>query len=212
MKSERAFMLLVSFIRWTASRKRTQRKKALAGLVGTPGYVLFIGDSITEGGPWQELFPERQTINQGIGWDTSEDLLDRLNESIGSPSVVSLLIGTNDLHVSARLREPRGIAARMEKIVQSLCAAAPQATVIVNGILPRSSYFAPEIQAINVQYRRIAEQNGCIYLDAWPVLADPGDAIRKELTLEGLHLNPAGYRAWSEILRPAIMRSLEGSH
>ena len=36
------------------------------------GDVVFLGDSITEGGEWNEMFPERRVRNRGIGGDRTD--------------------------------------------------------------------------------------------------------------------------------------------
>lgn len=63
-----------------------------------PGDTVFLGDSITEGGSWHELFPSSRVRNRGIGGEVTTGVLGRVNQiSRGAPSQVFLLIGTNDL-------------------------------------------------------------------------------------------------------------------
>jgi lysophospholipase L1-like esterase len=50
----------------------------------------------------------------------------------------------------------------------------------------------------------LAERRGAQYVDLWPALADATGALRKEFTPDNLHLLPAGYRAWSGVLRPLL--------
>src|SRR3954451_1058356 len=42
--------------------------------------VVMLGDSITEGIDWHELFPHVRILNRGIGGDTSAGVLNRLDE------------------------------------------------------------------------------------------------------------------------------------
>src|SRR5690242_16816098 len=44
--------------------------------------VVMLGDSITEGVDWHELFRDQRLLNRGIGGDTSAGVLNRLDEVI----------------------------------------------------------------------------------------------------------------------------------
>ena len=71
---------------------------AFEALPIAPDDVVFLGDSITEAGPWEELFPGIRVRNRGIGGDTTGGVLRRLEQvTSGGPAKVFLLIGTNDL-------------------------------------------------------------------------------------------------------------------
>ena len=82
------------------------RQTQLALLPTLPGRVVLLGDSITEGGVWNELLPELPVLNRGVGGETSAQVLARLDLVLNAPSAVVLLIGTNDLSsgVSTALR------------------------------------------------------------------------------------------------------------
>lgn len=202
MNTDRLFLVLVPLLRGTARSKRRKRLGHFESDDTTPGAVVFLGDSITEGGPWDAVFPGLPVVNRGIGWDTTQDVLDRLERSINQPAVVSLLVGTNDLHTSRRLKDPAGIAARLEMIVERIRVSAPEAQVLINGVMPRTAYFASRIQAVNERYREVATRTGSVYVDTWPVLSNDADAIRAEFTTDNLHLTQDGYRAWGDLLRP----------
>ena len=60
-------------------------------------HVVFLGDSITEHGNWNEWFPATPLVNRGISGDTTAGVLARLDTAIDNPLAVFLLIGTNDL-------------------------------------------------------------------------------------------------------------------
>jgi len=209
VNSDRVFELVVPLMRGTARRRRQARRESFLSESVPPSAVVFLGDSLTEVAPLAELFPGVPVVNRGIGWDTSLDLLERVDEAVIDPAVVSVLIGTNDLHTSRSTKDPRGIVIRVETIVDRVRASAPGARVLVNGLLPRSALYAPRLQALNAQYRVIAELTGSTYVDAWPALADSDGALRKEFTTDNLHLSPAGYAAWGRVLRPLLTPNSE---
>lgn len=209
LNSDRVFELVVPLLRGTARRRRQARRESFSAETIPPRAIVFLGDSLTEAAPLDELFAELPVVNRGIGWDTSLDLLERVDEAVIDPAVVSVLIGTNDLHTSRSTKDPRGIVIRVETIVDRVRASAPGARVLVNGLLPRSALYAPRLQALNAQYRVIAELTGSTYVDAWPALADSDGALRKEFTTDNLHLSPAGYAAWGRVLRPLLTPNSE---
>jgi lysophospholipase L1-like esterase len=153
---------------------------------------------------WGDWFPELRTMNRGIGGQAIRDLLTRLQTALIEPTAISLMIGTNDLHGLGGSTKVEDIANQMQSLVQNIQSMAPTAPLFVNSITPRSTHFRDRILALNEQYRKIAEDSGSTYIDLWPVFATPAGAIRPELTTEGLHLSVAGYKAWTDILRPHL--------
>jgi lysophospholipase L1-like esterase len=204
MNTDRIFLVLVPLIRpFVKSAARTRRNQFEAAPL-VEGRVVFLGDSITQGGFWDAWFPELPSLNRGINGDTTEDVLDRLDGSIFKPKAVSLLVGTNDLHGAKRLHDPAGIALRVREIVRRIQQAAPEATILLNSVTPRTSYFAPRIRSLNDRYRTIAAETGIVYVDLWPALADSNGALKKDFTTDNLHLIAPGYRAWTDVLRPHL--------
>lgn len=204
MNSDRRALAIVpltlGLTKLVADRRRSQFEAAPV----PEGRVVFLGDSITEQGLWDQWLPELPGLNRGIGGNTTQDILDRLDSAINRPVAVSLLVGTNDLHGKKSLRDPRGIVARAERIVTEVRDRAPEATVLINSITPRTVLFAERIRAMNVQYREIAARTGATFVDLWPVFADANGALREEFTRDNLHLKPRGYEAWRTILRPHL--------
>jgi lysophospholipase L1-like esterase len=204
MNSDRIYLGLVPLLRGTARSARRKRAEGFASEQVAPRNVVFLGDSITERGDWGEWFPDLGAVNRGIGWDTSEDVLARLDGAIRDPVAVSLLVGTNDLHASRHLADLDGIARRVNQIVTKIQSEAPSAEIFVNAVMPRTTYFAPRIRALNEHYRAIANQRGCTFVDTWELLADDAGAIRKIFTIDNLHVSPSGYEAWCAGLRPLL--------
>ncbi len=168
------------------------------------GRVVFLGDSITEGGLWEEWFPELAVLNRGIGGDSVGGVQARLGAAINDPTAVSLLIGTNDLGGMGLSRNVTRIATQVRELIVSIRELAPDATLLVNSVMPRTRSLATSILELNRRYSAIAAESGAKYVDLWPVLADRDGSMREELTLDHLHLNGAGYEAWVEVLRPLL--------
>lgn len=166
------------------------------------GEVLFLGDSITEGGAWHEWFPDVQVLNRGISSDTTAGVLGRVNTALrGGPSKVFLLIGTNDI----ALKTPRAQSVEnVAETVRRIRSGQNAPEVILQSVMPRKAKFATRIRELNHEYEKLAAGPGIQYLDLWPALSDNDGALRPEFTLDGLHLTGAGYRAWTRVLEPMV--------
>lgn len=186
------------------TRARAARRREMFRVPAPEGRVVFLGDSITEGGLWDELFPDLSTLNRGIGGDTTIDLLERIDDAINEPRVVSLLIGTNDLHGRRSHRGLDGIAMRCKELIDRIQVRAASAPVLLNSVMPRATLYATRVQALNNRYRQVAADTGAVFVDVWPVLADSEDELRAEYTRDHIHLTTAGYHAWAEILKPHL--------
>ncbi|MGW4774880.1 GDSL-type esterase/lipase family protein, partial [Nocardia sp. NPDC004278] len=175
------------------------RASQFAELPAPTGRVVFFGDSITEGGLWDEWFPQVRPVNRGIGGNTVDDLRARLDTAIDAPAAVFLLVGTNDLGLG---QTPGQVAENLRGLVAEIRERAPHAPLFVQSVMPRRVKFAERIRELNSVVREIAAQGDAVYIDLWPALADVNGALRQEFTRDGLHLSGAGYAAWIEVLRP----------
>lgn len=181
--------------------QRRMKQSHFEELTLLDGQVVFLGDSITEGGAWNEWFPQAPVINRGIGGDTTDGVLKRLDTAIHHPSQVFLLIGTNDLALRRPVDE---IRANQRAIVEGIVTRAPETDLTIQSVMPRKPKFHARIERLNNTYRALAQEFGATYLDLWPALSDGAGALNPTFTLDGLHLNGAGYRAWTGLLRPYV--------
>lgn len=68
--------------------------------------IIFLGNSITNGGEWAELIGNPHVKNRGISGDRTDGILDRLHViTKGKPAKIFLLIGINDLSAAAASRK-----------------------------------------------------------------------------------------------------------
>ncbi|MFJ7287190.1 GDSL-type esterase/lipase family protein [Curtobacterium sp. AB451] len=166
--------------------------------------VLFLGDSITEQGSWDAWLPDERTVNQGIGGDTTDGVLQRLDAVVAEqPEVIVLLIGTNDFgnHRKSVEHVVRGV----ESVLVTLRRELPGVRLLLVSILPRQAEYTAKIEEANRHLRQFVATCHAQYLDAWPALAD-GDHLDDRFTDDGLHLTEDGYRAYVAELLPALER------
>jgi lysophospholipase L1-like esterase len=162
-----------------------------------PDDVVFLGDSITEGGPWEELFPDLRVRNRGIGGDTSEGVLRRLDQvTRAQPAKVFLMIGTNDLF---RGDSEDAIVANITEILATLKQETPDTEVYLQSVLPRAPSYRAEIEALNARLAELALERGAAWIDLYPAFLEPETGgIRPELSNDELHLLGPGYALWRE--------------
>ena len=200
----RAIIARVSKLFGRLRASQQEHRRLQFAEVGVPAdRIVFLGDSISEFGLWDEWFPDRPVLNRGIGGETSAQVLARLDTAISEPQAVFLLIGTNDL--AAGVSEDQ-IVRNVRSILQGIEDRAPGTPVFLQSVMPRTADFRAEIETLNSRYRRLAKSFAAHvqYVDLWPDLVDETGCLKKEYTLDRLHLNGAGYRAWVDILRPWV--------
>jgi lysophospholipase L1-like esterase len=172
------------------------------------GSIIFLGNSITEGGNWNELTGAKTMVNRGIGGDITFGLLRRLNEIIRwKPAKVFILIGINDIGKDI---PDAVIADNCGKIVLKLKQGSPQTKVYLQSILPLNPKISgfpqhydkeDHVLQTNLLLRHIAEASGAEYINLYPLFLDRDQRLDPKFTHDGLHLTPAAYRKWVDFLR-----------
>ena len=186
--------------------------------------VYFVGDSITRRwgatdypqllANWRQNFHGWNAANFGWGADRTEHILWRLQhgELDGvDPKVVVVLAGTNNVGRGggdAQVAEiTRGIAA----IVYLCREKAPDATIVLMGILPRNDDITamPQIERINANLARLADGRRVRYLSINARLAD-SDGVLRDGMMNPDKLHPAvqGYQVWADALKPIFSELL----
>jgi lysophospholipase L1-like esterase len=180
--------------------------------------LLFVGDSITEGwgnnAVWQKTYAPLKAANIGIGGDTTENVLWRLEngEVDGiSPKVAVLLIGTNNFGLEQH--SPDQVAKGVAACVQTLRKKLPTTKIILLAIFPRDPNPAADIRkkikTVNDQIQKLDDRKTVHYLDIGPKLANPDGSLAKEVMPDFLHLSEKGYQIWADAMAP-LLKELMG--
>jgi len=167
-----------------------------------PGQVVFLGDSLTDGARWDELFPGIPVRNRGVPADTTADVLARLDQvTAGKPAQVFLMIGTNDLGQGASVAET---AARYREILGRLRSESSATRVYVQSVLPRGAAFRADIESLNREIERAAHDLGAAWIDLYPDFLAPDGSIRDDLSNDELHLLGPGYALWRDRIAGSV--------
>jgi lysophospholipase L1-like esterase len=166
--------------------------------------VVFLGDSLTAGCEWRELFGNRLLIlNRGIGGDTSAGVLDRSDEVAAlKPQAVFLMIGTNDPQTVGY--SPRDTARNYQRIVDKLRNSYPRVRIYLESLLPTESpKFNRWSEQVNQEIQGLANGNSIVYLNLRDRFLENG-SLGHRFTSDGTHLNGNGYLLWKEQIDPII--------
>jgi lysophospholipase L1-like esterase len=144
-----------------------------------------------------------RTRNRGIGGDTSDGVLRRLEQvTRAQPAKVFLMIGTNDLYRGTSEDE---IVANIEEILDRLKQESPDTEVYLESVLPRAVSYRARIEALNARLAEVAGEQGAAWADLYPSFLDPeSGAIRPELSNDEVHLLGPGYALWKEQIETLV--------
>jgi len=173
-----------------------------------PGKIIFLGNSITEGGKWKQLLKDSTVINRGISGDNTFGVLARLDEIIKlKPASLFVLIGTNDL--SKKIPD-EAIIENIFTMVSRIKAGSPKTKIFIQSILPVNETVerfpqqfnnGMHINTINDQLARYASRLRYTYVDLYGKFIDSQGRLDAKYTFDGLHLNASGYQLWVEVLK-----------
>ncbi len=186
-----------------------QRASLFELLPGDTADIIFLGNSITDGGNWSELFNNASVKNRGISADVTEGVLARLDVIVKhKPAKIFIMIGINDLANGASVIE---IVQNYTKIIQVIRIDSPGTRCFIQSVLPvnpdmgkfsNHTNKSAEVSQLNWHLRRLATQNDCIFIDLYSEFLAGGGKLNPEYTNDGLHLTGAGYLKWRDLLLP----------
>lgn len=174
--------------------------------------MIFIGDSIVEYYPLQELLGTSKTIvNRGIRGYQTRLLLENLDAHLYGDAVdqIVLLIGTNDIGKDVPMNE---FLDNLERVIQSIARDYPLSQIKLVSILPvnegeeykQTVYIRTneKIREWNQAYEALASAYMQVdFLPIYDSLTDSEGQLQSDYTTDGLHLSVAGYQALSEALK-----------
>ena len=179
--------------------------------------VVFLGDEITEmwGRSKAKFFPGRPFLNRGIAHQTTPQMLVRFRQDVISlkPKVVVIQAGSSDLAGYAGPATEGTIAENFMSMTE--LAKTHNIQVVLASLTPVCDCFKNltdrrppgKIIGMNGWLKDYAARSGSVYLDYYSALAERR-AMKKELTVDGLLPNDAGYELMAPLAEQAIAQAL----
>lgn len=177
--------------------------------------IVFLGDSLTEFYQVDEFFHKHQVYNRGIASDTTEGVLNRLEDNVivMEPTKIFLQIGTNDYDEG---KNNDDIFNNINRILSILKERLPNTKLYLISLYPinrkvkiYSKFFTGKrrnsnIQALNLRLQENYLNSDITFIDVYSYLTDEKQSLKKEYSVEGLHISYLGYTLITNILLPYI--------
>lgn len=178
------------------------------------GEILFTGSSLMEQFPINELLMtngiNRIIYNRGIGGFTTDDMLQYMEEMVFAtePSKIFINIGTNDISRPEYRLEM--LMKNYEKIISLIQERLPGIEIYMMAYYPvnetdkipegqdGSAMFKTRtnknIRIANAAAEKLAGKMGCYFIDVNDGLTDESGKLKREYTVEGIHMYGNGYQ------------------
>ena len=178
------------------------------------GEILFTGSSLMEQFPVNELLMtngmDQVIYNRGIGGFTTTDMLEYTEEMVfgTEPSRIFINIGTND--IGSPDYQLEALLERYEEIIVRIQERLPEAEINMMAYYPvNETDKIPEgewgktafvtrtnenINIANAAVENLAAKKGCRFINVNEGLADERGKLKKEYTIEGIHMYANGYQ------------------
>ena len=170
--------------------------------------IIFLGNSITAGVDWMELLGNHRVRNRGISGDITFGVLERLEEvTEGKPAKVFILIGINDI---SRNIPDSVILNNYQTMVTRIKRESPKTKIYFHTLMPVNNEFTQfknhynkdeHILSVNAALKKMAAQEHITVIDLYPHFLNADKKLDKKFTIDGLHLNAAGYKVWADLLK-----------
>lgn len=165
-----------------------------------------LGDSITQKIEWQDVFPAINVCNRGIGSDTTEGLLARLDSvAKTNPKTISLMIGINDISQGRTIDE---IENTYSKLLDTLHILLPNTRLIANSVLPVAAGCKTAsnktIMRLNKSIEKLCKEKDICFIDMYDSFVDEEGNLRHEYAIDDVHLSLSGFLIWIDHLRAVL--------
>lgn len=194
---------------WTGELRAFTRQDSLTPPPKRP--ILFYGSSSIR--KWETLrqdFANFPVLNRGFGGSRFPDAIYFFDKLVVAyqPRQVILYEGDNDIGSGATPQEVFQSFLAFEKLMQQKL---PNVPVVFLAIKPSPSRWAlyPKVQEANrlIQDYIAAHPKRLRYVDTASPLLGPNGKPRPEFYVsDSLHMTPAGYEAWTRVVKPALKK------
>lgn len=175
--------------------------------------IIMLGNSLTDGAEWNELFDNCHVKNRGIVGDIIPGFFERLEPILkGQPRKIFIMGGVNDTShgVSAD-----SIVSAMTQVVTTIQARCPKTEIYVQSMLPFNNdvrlwkLLKGREQVVvdgNKGLESMCQRLGVTFINLYPLFVGENGKMKPEYTNDGLHLMGGAYLIWRDALLPYIRK------
>ena len=175
--------------------------------------IIMLGNSLTDGAEWNELFDNCHVKNRGIVGDIIHGFFERLEPILkGQPRKIFIMGGVNDIShgVSAD-----SIVSAMTQVVTTIQARCPKTEIYVQSMLPFNNdvrlwkLLKDREQVVvdgNKGLESMCQRLGVTFINLYPLFVGENGKMKPEYTNDGLHLMGGAYLIWRDALLPYIRK------
>lgn len=174
-----------------------------------PQATLFVGSSSIRFWPTAERFPGMPLINRGFGGAHISDVNHYIEETVLKyrPNVVLFYAGDNDL---AAGKSPDQVFEDYQAFVHQVLESKPSTQIIWLPVKPSLARWEiwPEMMATNDLVEALSDHHPNLHYSdvATPMLGSDGKPMPRLFVQDGLHMTPAGYDIWDEVVQRTLAR------
>jgi lysophospholipase L1-like esterase len=178
--------------------------------------VVMLGDSITNLVNWNELLDNKKIANLGIGGDSTEGVLHRLDDVyLLEPKMCFIMIGINDFQGN---RSVEYVAQNYRKIISEI--KEHNIKVLIQSVLNiGENYYInhiagknkgdweiinEKVKRLNGELEKVAKEYDVEYIDVNASLSASNILETQYGDESGVHLSLLGHKKWAEIIKPKI--------
>lgn len=198
-------------IDYTPNRFYYQRSSLFELLPTGTDDIIFIGNSLTNGGEWSELLNNPNVKNRGISSDVIAGVFNRIDIiAAGHPAKIFIQCGIND--ISHNLI-PDSIGKSMERLIERIKEISPTTRIYLQSLLPINNDYHVYSRLIGKEniilecnriYKEIADRQHITWIDLYSPLSNENGQLLPEITNDGLHLLGQGYVIWRNVVSPYV--------
>ena len=175
--------------------------------------IIMLGNSLTDGAEWNELFDNCHVKNRGIVGDIIPGFFERLEPILkGQPRKIFIMGGVNDIShgVSAD-----SIVSAMTQVVTTIQARCPKTEIYVQSMLPFNNdvrlwkLLKGREQVVvdgNKGLENMCQRLGVTFINLYPLFVGENGKMKPEYTNDGLHLMGGAYLIWRDALLPYVRK------
>ncbi|MDO4510548.1 MAG: GDSL-type esterase/lipase family protein [Bacteroidales bacterium] len=173
--------------------------------------IIMLGNSLTDGAEWNELFDNCHVKNRGIVGDIIPGFMERMEPILqGQPRKIFIMGGINDISHKVGADS---VASAMRTLVTTIKDRCPKTQIYVQSVLPFNNEvrhwkslqgLEKVVPETNAKLKALCAELGVTFINLYPLFVDDKGNLKAEYTNDGLHLMGKAYLIWRDALLPYV--------